>query len=185
MQLAGQLVAAGLLAAAVAGCMSSGESAAIDASELETTVLQQEDLPPAFMSFDAGPLQAADQPRGESGWKARYRRSGSPSTRGPIVVESRVDRFDDDSATEESLSAVVERLRNDGWSAAASPEIGEEGLAFQQREEAASAVQYYLVAWRYENVVASVTASGFAGKVTLDEVLGLARAQQRRTEAAA
>jgi hypothetical protein len=41
-----------------------------------------------------------------------------------------------------------------------------------------------MVVWRHANVVASVTASGFVGKLTLEEVLELAQAQQGRTEAA-
>jgi hypothetical protein len=176
---------AGVLAAGLSGCAFGGDSASVDAGALEGIVLQQEDVPERFVSFDAGPLQAADQPRGGSGWKARYRRSGSPSTRGPLVIESRVDRFDDADAADESLAAVVRQARANGWSSAASPEVGDESHALRRREDAVTPVDYFLIAWRHANVVASVTVSGFADKVTLGEAVGLARAQQRRTKAAA
>ena len=176
-----------VVAAGFAGCALGDESvpsASVETDALEAIVLQQEDLPEPFVSFDAGPLQAADRPRGGTGWKARYRRSGSPSTRGPLVIESRVDRFENSDAAEDSLGRIARELRAGEWSDVASPRIGDESHAFRQREEAVTPVQYVMVVWRHANVVASVTASGFADKVTQDDVVELARAQQRRTQAA-
>jgi hypothetical protein len=175
---------AGVLAAGSSGCSVGGDPASIDAGALESIVLQQEDVGEPFVSFDAGPLQIVDRPRGGTGWKARYRRAGSAKTRGPLVVESRVDRFDDAGAAEDGLAAAVQELRTRGWSDVDSPRIGDEAHSLQQRGEAVTPVQYFMVVWRHANVVASVTASGFVGKLTLEEVLELARAQQGRTEAA-
>lgn len=169
-----------------AGCaLGGGDSPSVDRDSLETTVLHREDVPGSFASFDEGPLQMADRPRGADGWKARYRRAGSASTRGPLVIESRVDRFDDSGAAEESLRTIGRELRTGGWTSVDPPAIGDDAHAFRQREEAVTPVEYVMVVWRHANAIASVTASGFAGKVTLDEVVELARAQQRRLEAAA
>ena len=80
-----------------------GDSARVTADELEETVLQPADVGPPFVVFDEGPQGNADQPVGRSardrfgrtgGWKARYRRSGTPQTAGPLVVVALTDAFD-------------------------------------------------------------------------------------------
>ena len=180
------LLAGAAVVLTFAGCAFGGDSASVEADELDATVLHSEDLPRVFVSFDEGPLQVADAPRGESGWKARYRRSGSPDTSGPLVIESRVDRVIDEEAAAQVLAAQARRLRADGgWSEEDVSPLGAESFAFRQREEAVNAVDYFVVVWREANVVASLTISGFAGKVRLGDAVELARKQQRRVDAAA
>ena len=98
-----------LLAAALAlaGCAGdSDEPSGIPESALPSTVLQLDDLPAPFSQFDEG-RQSRAEPTSRfrsdpirfqrlGGWKARYRRPGSTTTAGPLVIESRADLFTDD-----------------------------------------------------------------------------------------
>jgi hypothetical protein len=48
-----------------------------------------------------------------------------------------------------------------------------------------SGVRFYQVVWREDNVTASILANGFERRLSLEVVLELAQAQQRRLSAAA
>ena len=39
-------------------------------------------------------------------------------------------------------------------------------------------VRYFVIVWRYANVIASITVQGFEGSVRLSDAAALARAQQ-------
>lgn len=183
--------------AVAAGCDVVGNGgegeATIEERELESTVLQPGDLPRVFIQFDAGRQLSADRPAGErgdperfgriEGWKARYRRPGSATTRGPLVVESRVDVFESANGAQQELEAVAEvgyqRIEED-------PPLGDAARAFQTSPSGtAGAVRYYLVAWREDNATALLLVSGFERRLTLADVLVLARKQQRHLTAAA
>jgi hypothetical protein len=181
--------------AAGSGCMGGGDSAAIDKSELKALVLQPEDLPRAFIRFDEGRQTRIDQPGGtlaevdrygrQDGWKARYRRPGSSATRGPLVVESKVDVFDGSGGAEQELEAerdaIVEGLHVDD----AAPKLGEESfVATGTQGSGRFAVRFYLVAWRHDNATSTVLANGFEGKFTRAQALDLARKQEARLAAA-
>ena len=177
---------AAVIVSALVGCMGGDErESTIAPAELEAAVARLSDLPNGFSVFDEGPLQAVDRPRGERGWKARFRRPGSPSTAGPLVVESRVDAFDDESAAAEALTKLEGELQERGAAEVERPEIGDDAAAFREREESVTPVVLFHVAWRHANVLASVTISGFAGKVRLPDAVEIARAQQARIVAAA
>jgi hypothetical protein len=176
------------------GCMG-GDSAAIDKSELKGLVLQPEDLPRAFIRFDEGRQTRIDQPGGtlaevdrfgrQDGWKARYRRPGSAATKGPLVVESKVDVFDGSGGAEQELEsardAIVEGLNVDS----AAPKLGDESfVATGTQGSGRFAVRFYLVAWRHDNAASTVLANGFEGKFTRAQALDLARKQEARLAAA-
>lgn len=178
----------------VTGCMSDG-SPGIREGDLEKLVLQPSDLPAAFQRFDEGHQVQADFPAGTradparfgrvEGWKARYRRPGTSATRGPLVVESRVDLFESDDGAGEELDAHRAEQGASGMRRLPEPDLGEEAFAGTLVQGgAATGVRFYLVAWRDRDVTASVFVNGFDGKLTLDEALELARRQQRRIEAA-
>jgi hypothetical protein len=180
--------------AAGPGCMGD-DSQAVDTADLKKLVLQPDDLPRVFIRFDEGRQTRIDQPGGtladvdrfgrEDGWKARYRRPGSPSTKGPLVVESKVDAFGETSGAQSELEAerdeVVEGLHvEDG-----APKLGDESfVATGTQGSGRFAVRFYLVGWRHENAAATVLANGFEGKLTRAQVVELARKQQARLEAA-
>jgi hypothetical protein len=172
------------------------DSAAIDKAELKGLVLQPSDLPEAFIRFDEGRQTRIDQPGGtlaevdrfgrQDGWKARYRRPGSPATKGPLVVESKVDVFGDSDGAEKELAAeredIIEGLRVEGD----APGLGDESfVATGTQGSGRFAVRSYLVGWRHENAAATVLANGFEGKFTRARAVELARKQQARLAAAA
>lgn len=176
------------------GCMG-GESPAIEQSELKAIVLQPEDLGRAFLRFDEGRQATADRPAGarndptrfgrEEGWKARYRRSGSPSTRGALVVESRADLFGDADGARDELEAHRRELGEGLRATGDAPELGDDAFVATGTQGAGRfAVRFYLVVWRDENAAASILANGFEGRFTAEDALGLARKQQARIEAA-
>jgi hypothetical protein len=177
------------LALFVAGCSFGGDGdAAIERAELGTLVLQPEDLSAAFSQFDQGRQGIADRPVGErsdptrfgriDGWKARFRRSGSAQTRGPLVIASLADLFESTDGASDELEAIDEN----GFDAIAEPQLGDEARAWESLQ---GGVRFYLIAWREENATASLLVSGFEGRLTFDDALGLARKQAARMERAA
>jgi hypothetical protein len=184
------LILLALTLALCSGCMG-GDTAAIDKSELNVVVLQPGDLPRVFIRFDEGRQTRIDQPGDtladverfgrQDGWKARYRRGGSPSTTGPIVIESKVDVFDDSGGAKQELEAergeLLEGLRLED----AAPDVGEDSfVATGTQGSGRFKVRFYLIGWRHENAAATVLANGFERKLTREQVIDLARKQQAR-----
>ena len=182
-----------LLVLLMTGCMSDSSSGT-SRDELADLVLQKGDLPPVFELFDEGRQVRADLstgPRADparfgrvEGWKARYRRAGTPQTGGPLVVESRVDLFDSSGGADDELEAhKLEQEEAEGTRLLRTPVLGDEAFAATLTQPGVSSiVRFYLVAWREGDVAASLFVNGFEGKLTLEQVLGLARKQQRRLE---
>ena len=164
-------------------------------------VLQPSDLPPVFSQFDGGKLVGSDLHPGPretmerfdrlGGWKARYRRSGSSRTRGPLVVQSLVDVFPDAAGARKDLDAYTDEfaltVTRSGGAAQLleSPRLGADAVAFLRSQTGSPGTSFYTIAWRYGNVTASVSADGFESRLTLAQVLALARLQQRRIAALA
>jgi hypothetical protein len=182
------LVAIALL---VAGCGfgDDGGGASIERAQLKALVLQPEDLPRTFSQFDEGRQGIADRPTGKrsdparfgriDGWKSRYRRSGSPRTRGPLVIVSFADLFGSADGAKDELQAIEET----GFEAVEDPDVGDEARAWETLQAGAGSVRYYLIAWREDNATASLLVSGF--KITFGDALGLARRQATRMTRAA
>lgn len=175
--------------ALVAACVGGEQKVS---GELSKIVLQPSEVPAAFQRFDEGRQVLADAepgPRGdarrfgrEGGWKARYRRA--TTAKGPLVIESRVDRFADRSGARKDLEAYEAELRA-GAEKVDVPKVGEAALAATRAAAGfPRSVRFYTVAWRHANVTASVTVQGFEGDVTLEDALMLVSAQQRRIEQA-
>jgi hypothetical protein len=182
-----------LLLAAVAllaGCSLSenDDGAAIAADELKQIVLQPGDVSSAFSRFDEGRQGVTDLPEGVEpggeGWKARYRRAGTPATEGPLVIASLVNRFPSSSDAEEQLQTLRSSLEDGDlpWRTAPAPELGDEAFAVSYDE---GSVTFAVVGWRKANITASVEVNGFAGKLELADAVELARKQAQRIERAA
>jgi hypothetical protein len=187
--------------AALAGCSPLGDDSGeppLPEASIAAVVLQPDDLTTMFTRFDEGPLAIADSPGGEradperfgrtGGWKARYRRPGSAATAGPLVVESRVDSFESAGGAERELRAHRDELEEQvlhpsNLDLVEIKQLGDEAVALTQDADAPGTLVSHTVVWRFRNVSASVTANGFGGKLTLADVVALARAQQRRLAA--
>jgi hypothetical protein len=188
-----------VLVLGLVGCaFGGGGDVTIDLAELPRTVLQPGDLPVVFRRFDEGRQVLADNPGGRrsdrdrfgrrDGWKARYHRSGSQQTPGPLVVESRVDLFEASGGAEDDLQAAREDLADDAleWQPIDEPGLGDESFAATVVEPGlGEGVRHYRVYWRDDNVTAFINVNGFEGRVALEEVLELARKQQGRISTAA
>jgi hypothetical protein len=200
---AGGLLLAPLAAAiALGGCspFEDDSAQAIPARALPTLVLQSEDLDDGFLRFDEGALAIADSPVGErsdparfgreGGWKSRYRRRGTAETPGPLVVESRVDLFDGSRGADDEFGFLRSELELQARHPAdlqfsEVSELGDEAIALAPtRAGRRGSFAAVTVAWRHANVTASVIANGFGGRFGLNGVVRLARAQQRRIDAA-
>lgn len=181
------------------GCsLGGGNGATVEVRELSGLVLQPNDLPRVFVRFDEGRQALADNPGGsradparfgrQDGWKARYRRPGTPRTAGPLVIESRADVFESSSGSDEDLEAARRDLKQAEleWQPIDEPGLGDESFAASLVQGGGtSGVRFYQVFWREANVTASLSLNGFEGRITLAETLALARKQERRISAAA
>jgi hypothetical protein len=187
-----------VLAALLGGC-SGGDERAIAESKLPTLVLQPGDLSKVWQQFDEGKQVRADAPSGrradptrfdrKGGWKARYRRAGTPATPGPLVIESRADLFGDSDGAKKDFGTLADDL-DAGLGGPVkrleAPELGEEAVAAEALQGTGpAAVRFYSVAWRQDNVVAAMLVNGFARSLTFDDLLDLARKQQARIQRAA
>jgi len=176
------------------GCsLGNGDDGSITAGELKDLVLQPQDVGAAFQRFDEGRQIGADAPGGsrsdpnrfgrQDGWKARYNRSGTSETRGPLVVESRADLFESSDGAEDELEAAEADAgqTEPGWEILERPQLGDDARAMTVVQGSGrTAVRHYLVIWREANVTASVLVNGFEGKTDLEDALALARKQARR-----
>lgn len=187
-----------LLSVALAGCsLGRDDGGSIEASQLRSLVLQPADVARVFILFDQGRQVTADSPGGrrsdagrfgrQLGWKARYRRSGTRTTRGPLVIESRADLFESRSGAEDELEAALDDLAESelGWREVDAAALGDESFASTHVEGAGGGVRFYVVAWREDNVAASVFVNGFDGKIAVGDAVALARKQARRISRAA
>lgn len=187
-------IAITLAALVAAGC--AGDSGGLPESALSTVVLQLADLPESFDQFDEGPQGLAETTGAfrtdplrfgrVEGWKARYRRPGTVSTPGPLVIESRADLFGDDDGAAKDFDAyrreLEQAVETTGGRLLTRIALGSEAAGMTFREDR---VRFFRIAWRHRNVTALLFANGFDGRLQLADVLALARKQQRRLEDAA
>jgi hypothetical protein len=180
----------------VAACGSSGGSKISD-TQVQKLVLQDRDLPKAFGSFADGATMSLDvqgTPRRDlarygrkAGWVARYHRSGSPSTPGPLVVASMVDVFDSAGGAKKDFAAYVvelDRQSSRGAHPIDLPQLGDAAVGVTSLQASSNPVRTYVIAWRERNATASLTAMGFDRRLSLAGVVALARRQEKRMQSA-
>jgi|tagenome__1003787_1003787.scaffolds.fasta_scaffold20983544_6 hypothetical protein len=168
-----------------AGCGGHGGNA-ISQKSAPKLVLQQSMLGAGYTQFDGGRQVMADRQPGRSdpqrfdridGWKSRFKKGGS--TLGPLVVESRLDLFKANGGAHQDYLAYLSHYKD--WESPEVTGLGDEAHAFTSTTGSGKfAVRYYAIAWRERNATASVSANGFDRKITLEQVLRLARAQEAR-----
>lgn len=178
-----------LLVLLVAACGGSGKS--------NSLVLTQSDVGKGFKEFDKGPQVKADfaPPRDKpkrfgrkSGAKSRFSRSGSPSTNGPLAIASLADVFASADGAHKDFELYKDALSlfvSTGGKMLSPPDLGDEANAVTYTQGLRPNVfRYYVIAWRDGSVTASLTVSGADGKLTLGNVLDLARKQEKRIHSA-
>lgn len=168
-----------------------GGSQGVSAKSLDTLVLQRQDVGAAFESFNSGPQVRLDNqgtPRSdptrfgrEGGWIARFHRAGSAQTRGPLVVESRVDVFKSVDGAKSDFDEYRTLLGDlPGARTVAAPHVGDEAAAVTFTQAGALPIRFYRIAWRYRNATASVTVQGFDKKIDEQDAIALVQKQQTR-----
>lgn len=170
---------------ALSGCGSSAKT--IPSKKLSQLVLQRTDLPPGFAAFYVGPQLSADQTGARSdpkrfgrsgGWIGRYHRGGSPKTKGPLVVASRVDLFKDAGGAKRDFELYPAQLEQAGAKQIDVGKLGDQALGVLVVGTGAVTVRNYAIAWRERNATAELELNGF--KLTLPGALALARKQEAR-----
>jgi hypothetical protein len=187
--------AVALLAAGCFGGGDGGDGGSVSGSEGESLVLQQEDVGSEFTEFDRGVQRQVDfsPPRDDpkrfdrqGGWKARFSRLGTRTTKGALVVSSLADRFasaNDAGEDFELYKTSLDQFVSAGGRVLPVAGLGDDAYAvtFTQGLKP-NVIRHYAIAWRDGPVTASVTANGF--RLTWPEALALARAQQKRIASA-
>jgi hypothetical protein len=179
----------------LSGCGSSGGSK-IQPPMLSKLVLQSDNLPRAFAQIYAGKQVRADQGplrqdtqrfHRSGGWIARYRRSGSPTTKGPLVIASRADLFGDAGDANRDLELYRRDLAGSSQAPSVKlPSLGQEAVGVTQKHgSGAFTVRSYSIAWREANATAELEVNGFEGGLSLADVVALARKQDARMRSAA
>ena len=132
------LLAVLIVPLALVGCGSKEKT--IPASKLSKLVLRQKDLPPVFSAFYLGKELGTDVTASRrdpgrfgrrGGWTARYRRAGSPTTKGPLVIASRADLFADSGGAKKDLDLLARALRAFPRTKALLPRLGDDASATQ------------------------------------------------------
>ena len=174
------IAARGAAAAFAAAAVGLGACGSGDKPEppppARALVLQARDVPPGFSAFARGPVTHADGPRAGSrdDWRAAYKRAGTPRTRGPLVIASRVDVFAGARSAARDLARRAPAGRR-----LAGVRVGEDTAAAQLDQRLGPRVSHHFtIAWRQGEVTAALQVSGF--RVTAAEAVALARRQQER-----
>lgn len=166
-----------------------GSSDNVSEKRLSGLVVQQSDLPHAFVPFSNGPQARLDNQGSaradatrfgrKGGWIARYHRPGSVQARGPLVVESRADVFSAASGAKSDLGLYrVDFTRIPALHRSVPvPQLGDEAIGATFTQPGSVKTHFYRIAWRDRNVTASILVDGF--HVDLADAVSLARKQER------
>jgi hypothetical protein len=180
----------------VAGCDAGAGGSGLVEAPASRLVLRPVDVPEELVQFDSAPVAGRDRPFEQgppqgpeptSAWASRFRQADPAVQEGLLVVESRASVFAEESSAGLDLKSHRRDLTSvPGAETLPPPGIGQEGIAvvFHQPAFPRSA-RFIVIAWRYRNVVASVTIQGFEGGVEAMDATELARAQQRHIQRAA
>jgi hypothetical protein len=185
-----QLVVLALLA----GCSGGDDAATFDAADGPGMVLQDADVGDAYALFDRGRQGRNDviladidpQRNGRvGGWKSRYRRLDTGRDPGTVVIESKVDVFDDSDGARRDFAAIREAIGRSYRvqdSRLRPLELGEETITATVDQGAGEfATRFYVVAWRDANAHAWVLVNGLE-PLEFADAERLARAQAKRID---
>jgi hypothetical protein len=186
-----------VLLALGAGCGSQHSVRPLSDARLAKLVLQPSDLPGLEqfangreVSSEQSPVLGADPARvgRQRGWVARYRRRGNPDTAGPLLMASTVEMFDRPARASKFFGQLRKRdatiVAASGLVSVDLPTVGGESYAYATPHARRRTVRTVIVTWREGRFVAVAFANGFAERMSVPDVLALARRQEDRLAAA-
>ena len=162
---------------------------------MSKVVVQSSDLGRPFTPFYFGKQLSADQSGArrdperfgrKGGWIARYRRTGTAQTKGPLIVASRVDVFGNGGGAKKDFALYTEQLPNVAGTKVDAPTVGSESAVYTNLQGSAKVrVRSYTIAWRDHNATAELELDGFERGFALPQALAIARKQEARLRRAA
>jgi hypothetical protein len=166
--------AAVFLVVLLVGCGVRGDGKTIDEARADELVLHPADVGAAFDRVrNLGGRRAAE---------ARYQQADSAGRADPLTIDSRASVFPSTRAAEHDLDAARSTIdKGRGWQPISEPGLGDESFA---ATVVSGVMRYFRVFWRTDNATASLRVKGFEA-LSLEDVLELARKQQRRIARAA
>lgn len=182
-------LAAALVVLALVGC-GSRAARAVELERGASLLVHPADVPRPLEQIDQREQRSyelrgtADRHGRRGGWIARYKRSGTVTTPGVLVLESRVDVFADRKGAGQELKDEVDGLRRTGARPLAAAKVGDDSHTFTVVQQGAHPVRFYSVVWRERNATASVTVQGWDGRIHLGDLLRLARSQDAHIRSA-
>ena len=117
-------------------------------------------------------------------WESKFKRVSFAGP-GPYVIVSRAELFKTANVATKQLddfrSVIQQSPRFAGHGVRMSaPDVGEEAIAITALQgKGARTLRFVSVIWRDRNVMASLSGNGFAQTMSVDDVLALARSQDR------
>jgi hypothetical protein len=179
-----------VLLALGAGC-GSHTAAPLSDRQLSRLVLQPSELPglerfanAREVSSEQSPVLGGDPARfgRQGGWVARYRVSGAAN--GPLLIASTVEMLDGGGGAGKFFGELRKRdQRVEGATGLTSvdlPRVGDESYAYATPHARPGTIRTVAVTWRDGRFVATAFANGFAERMSVRDVLALARRQDRR-----
>lgn len=174
----------------LAGC--GGQPAErLSEKQLRKLVLQETDVP-GFNQFAFGrettiefnPVLQRERDKfgHQNGWVARYRRA-TLTGRGPLTIASVTDVFSGNDGAREFFDALREHERKTAGMSGlkvVGSDVGDDAVAVATAKPRRGSIRFARVTWRVGRFVASVSASGFAERMSVGDVVALARKQTRR-----
>lgn len=190
------LLSLGLIVVAGAtGCGRSkgGSGGTIHPAPLSRAVLQRADLAGDYTLVENGHGAQYEVPPGEAartrttGWIARFRLNSNAKV--PLLVSSRIDVYPSVADARKQLAdymASFEQTNGNGGGPTAAPTVGDDSAAFSLVQAVGQNItHFYGIAWRRQNTVSFLQIEGVGNAATLSGAVALARAQDKRLQAAA
>jgi hypothetical protein len=179
-----------VVALASGGCGdSSGEN--LSENELAKLVVQPSDVPRLSrfqnereIMSQQSPVLGRDPHRfgRQNGWVARYRRPRGSN--GPLILASGVDMFAKRSGASDFFGKVTKvneaNAAGSGMKSADGDDLGDERQVLATPSGRPGSVRFVLAVWRTGRFVGSISASGYSGRISSDDVVALAKRADRR-----
>jgi hypothetical protein len=181
-------------ALAASGCGSSGAKE-LPERELAKLVVQPGDVPGMGRFANGREILAEQSPvlgrdphkfGRQNGWIVRYRRARGSN--GPLILPSGVETFGKSSGASKFFDEVTKlnerNAAGSGMKQADGDDLGDERRVLSTKPGRPDSVRFVVTVWRTGRIVGSISASGYSGRMSSDDVVALAKRQDQRLAAA-